>query len=86
MEKINYPTKEKCYLVGTHTNCYRAGEPSEIIGVKYSQPSKELETRLCYVVEFSDGYTDLIPVSEIGRSYEIITFFDIVNDNIPTLQ
>ena len=77
MEKIIYPTKEKVYLVGTHHYCFRAGEPAEVIGVIMGKPSADAEPRLAYEVEYSDGITDLVPVSEIGLNYQIITFAEV---------
>ena len=75
--KTEFPRKEKVYLVGTHHYCFRAGEPSEIIGVKMGQPDEASKPRLVYEVEFSDGVVDEVCVSEIGMNYQIITFADV---------
>lgn len=56
---------EKVYLVGVHRYCFRAGEKSEIIGVKRVQPSENDDFRLAYKVRFDDGETDLVPLSDV---------------------
>ena len=72
---------EKCYSVGIHRYCYRAGEPAEIIGIRYQWVKDE--HRIVYKIRFADGKTDTFPVSEIGKFWKIISFRDIVNGNIP---
>ena len=72
-----FPKKEKVYVVGTHHYCFRAGEPSEIVGVKMGQPDEKSKLRLVYEVEYSDGFIDEICVSEIGMNYQILTFADV---------
>jgi hypothetical protein len=81
----DYPTKEKCYLVGVHRYCFRAGVPAEITGVKMCQPSVMADYRFGYEIEFSDGKTDIVPVSEIGIHWKMITFLEILNGEIPPI-
>lgn len=77
MEKQEYPKMEKVYVVGTHHYCFRAGEPSLIVGVKMGKPDEKSEPRLVYEVEYSDGAKDQICASEVGNIYKILTFADI---------
>lgn len=76
---------EKAYIVGTHHYCFRAGEPSEIVGVVISTPDKS-EPRLAYKVLYSDGAEDFIAVSDVGVNYEIISWWDIIKSKIPKIQ
>lgn len=45
---------------------YRFGEYATIIGIQMVVPTG-LEPRLCYVVKYSDGFIDYIPISEASN-------------------
>lgn len=76
---------EKAFLVGIHRYCFRAGEPSEIIGVKMTRKSVVEDFRLCYLIEFYDGTQDYVPVSEVGTHWKVISFRDIFEGEIPKI-
>jgi len=75
---------DKVYLVGVHRYSNKAGIPAEIIGVKMIKPSEDLEPRLCYHIQWSDLCEDWVAVDD-AEHFEIITFTDIVNGNIPKI-
>lgn len=79
-----HPKREKVYLLGIHHHAFRNGETSEVTGVKMILPILGQEPSLAYEVEFSDGVTDVVPVSEIGSLYKIITFSEIVGGKLNT--
>jgi hypothetical protein len=75
---------EKCYAVGIHRYCFRAGELSLVIGIGFAWIKRGIkEWRLVYEIEFSDGEKDTIPVSEVGIHWKLIKFSDIINGKIP---
>jgi hypothetical protein len=62
---------QKCYLVGVHRYSFRAGEPAEIIGVKFAKPTG-YEWRLAYEVEFIDGIRDFVAFSDLESGNAVI--------------
>lgn len=83
MAELLYPVKEKVFAVGIHRYMFRAGKPAEIKGFKMVKPNEKSESRLCYEVEFSDGYKDWFPISEVDKTFKIITFENILKGEIP---
>jgi len=71
----------KAFLVGTHRYLFRAGEPAEIIGVKFVTP-KNAGPRPCYHIRFKDGKRDLVPISE-SPHFKIISNEDVRLGKIP---
>jgi hypothetical protein len=45
-----------------HQDSFRSGEWAMICGLRMSKPDREAPWRLCYLIEFSDGIRDLVPV------------------------
>jgi hypothetical protein len=79
---------QKSYLVGVHRYAFRAGEPAEIIGVKWVKPSpvERHEWRLAYEVEFFDGKRDFVALSDIlAGNHVIISDVDLLNERIPEI-
>jgi hypothetical protein len=74
-------TRDKAYLVGVHRYSFRSGKPAEIIGVEMVTPENE-KPRLCYHIMWSDKVEDWIAVED-SVNYKIVTFEDILVDNIP---
>ena len=83
---------EKTYLVTTNIHSFNHGIPAEIVDVLMCTPSPSnditYDPRLCYHVRYSDGTEDHIPLLpptnyQANNDYEIITFSDILNGNIP---
>jgi hypothetical protein len=72
---------QKAFLVGTHRYSYRAGKPSEIVGVVFVTRQKQ-EAHACYQVRFEDGAEDFVPLSE-ARHFEIISEDDVRVGRIP---
>lgn len=72
---------EKAYIIGTHPYSFRSGEPAEIIGVKLVTPSSDIKCRLCYEIEFSDGFKDSIAVED-ASNYTIVQFSDLVDEHL----
>ncbi len=67
--------KGKAYLVGTNIHSFRSGEPALIKGVVWSYP-KDLERRLCYVVEYDDGFIDYVAMHD-KENYKVLTFLEM---------
>lgn len=74
--------RDKAYYVGIHRYSFKTGVPAEIIGVEIVKPEPDLEPRLCYHIRWSDMTEDWIPVED-SHGFEIISFQDILNGNIP---
>ena len=72
------------YLVGTHEHSFRRGVPGHIIGVKIVSPDN-LDKRLCFHIRFADDAEDYVAVDD-SINYEIISFDDIINGNIPKVK
>lgn len=64
-------TVEKAFLIGTHRDSFRRGEPAEIVGCRFVQPNK-LASRLCYQVRFRDGFEDDVAVED-AANFEIVS-------------
>jgi hypothetical protein len=74
----------KAFLVGTHRFSFRAGEPAEIIGVRFTTPA-DLEPQACYFVRFGNGNEDLVPIAD-ARNYQIISEADVKAGKIPAVN
>lgn len=78
---------QKSYIVGIHKNAFRAGEPAEIIDLKFAKPSPQHEWRLAFEVEYFDGKRDYIGYSDvIAGNYVIISDADLANERIPKVS
>lgn len=82
-------TSKTLYLIGVHKSTFRAGEPAAIVGVKMVTPmtntGTELEPRICYQVRYEDGQEDYKPVSEVGKSYKLMTLDEILSVGLPEI-
>lgn len=79
---------QKTYLVGVHRYCFRAGEPAEIITLRWVRPSpiERHEWRLAYEIEFFDGKKDFVALSDIlAGNHLIISDVDLANERIPQI-
>lgn len=74
-------TRDKAYLVGVHRYSFKSGKAAEIVGVEIVTPENG-KPRLCYHIMWSDKTEDWIPVED-SSNYKIISFEDILADNIP---
>lgn len=74
---------DKAYLVGINRYSFRAGIPAEIMGVDFVTPDNRVR-RLCFHVRWRDRYEDWVPIED-NSNYEVISFTDLVNGNIPSL-
>jgi hypothetical protein len=78
---------QKSYMVGIHRYAFRAGEPAEIIELKFVKPDGDYEWRLAFEIEFFDGKKDYIPYVEVVAGlYEIISDVDLANERIPKVS
>lgn len=80
---------QKSYLVGVHRYSFRAGEPAEIIGLKWVRPSpfERHDWRLAYEIEFFDGKKDYVSLDDvIAGNHEIISDVDLANERIPRIS
>jgi hypothetical protein len=89
---------EKLYLVGVHMHSFRAGTPSEVIGVKMCTPttpsfipfgggvSVPLLARVCYHIRFDDGKEDYVAKTEVddGR-WKFMTLDEIMRNGVPEI-
>ncbi len=75
---------DKAYVIGIHRYEFKTGDPGEIVGVNFVTHGKT--KRLCYHVKWADGAEDWFACAEAGKSYEIISFNDIFNGNIPKIS
>lgn len=75
---------QKSYMVNVHRYGFRAGEPAEILELKWAKPSPEHEWRLAFEVKFFDGKIDYVAYDDViaGNSV-IISDVDLINENIP---
>ena len=61
----------KVFYVATNDYGFRPGEKGEIIGIKWVKPESDLPWRVCYIVLYKDGTTDLVPTCDI-ENYRLI--------------
>jgi hypothetical protein len=80
---MNNIKRDKVYFIGIHRYSHKSGIPAEIIGVEMITP-QDLEPRLCYHIEWSDKTEDWVQIDDV-TNYKIITFSDILNNNIPSV-
>jgi hypothetical protein len=73
---------DKAYLVGTNKSSFRAGIPAEIIGVDMVSIEVHPTPRPNFHIRYSDGMEDHVPFID-SNNFEVITFTDIINGNIP---
>lgn len=79
-------THETVYLVNTHKDSFRPGEPAIVKGVHMVKPSRELDPRLCYYIEYMDGYKDWLPIKRQGYEFKLATLSEILNGEIPEVK
>jgi hypothetical protein len=80
---INELLTQKSYIVGVHRYAFRAGEPSEIIGLKWAKP-EGLDWRLAYEVEYFDGKRDFVALQDVlAGNHVIISDVDLIEERIP---
>ena len=72
--------REEAYIIGIHRYAFRYGIPARIIGIEFVTP-EGLDERLAYHTRYSDGAEDWVPVGD--SSFRVITFQDIITDNLP---
>ena len=77
---------DKAYFLGIHPYHNKSGVPAEIIGVNIVKPDDNLPPRLCYHIRWHDLTEDYVPVNSDTKSYEIISFEDILSGNIPKIK
>lgn len=71
-------------MVGIHRYAFRAGEPAEIIELKWVKPDGNYDWRLAFEIEFFDGKKDYVPYqSLLDGNYVIISDVDLANERIP---
>ena len=73
-------TRDNAYYIGTNLHSFRPNIPAEIVGVEWVSPV-EKESRLCYHIRWADSTEDWAPISD-SENYKIITFQDILNNNL----
>ena len=56
---------EKSFYIGTHPHSFQCGIPALIVGVKHVVP-EGYDQRPCFVIEYSDGVWDYVPISDVG--------------------
>lgn len=64
---------QKSYLIAMGPDCFRVGQPAEILNVLFAKPPKG-GWRVCYHLCFEDGVEDLIPISG-DYNYLFLFFF-----------
>ena len=75
---------QKSYLVGIHRYAGRAGEPAEILQLKWCKPNGDYDWRLAFEIEFFDGVRDYVPYSDVVAGlYKIISDVDLIEERIP---
>ena len=74
---------QRAFLVSTHRDHFQAGQPAEILGVRFITPDG-LTPRTCYHLLFPDGREDFMPLSE-AHHFEIISEDDHVAGKIPAV-
>lgn len=62
---------EKAFIIGTHRNSFRSGEPAEVLGLSFVTPPGDYP-RPCYHIRFADGKEDYTAVLDVSN-YELIT-------------
>jgi hypothetical protein len=62
------------YIYGVHPYAFRTGKIAKVIGMKWVQPDYHKSWRLCYQVEYYDGFVDYVPVSEVSLEGENKTY------------
>jgi hypothetical protein len=73
-------TREDVYVVGVSRSSFRFGEPAKVTGVVMCKPKEDSTPRLCYCVEFSDGFGDYIPVESVEcGDYDLALFGDVMS-------
>ncbi len=79
----DYPLTQKTYMVGVHRYAYKAGEPAEILGLKWVKPDG-LDWRIAFEVQYFDGKKDFVAYSDvIPGLYKIISDVDLIEERIP---
>jgi len=64
------------YLIPVHMDAYKHKgyeNEGEITGIHSVKPNFNSDYRLCYVVQYPDGFEDLVPISEVKHgNYKIV--------------
>jgi len=64
------------YLIPVHMDAYKHKgyeNEGEITGIHNVKPNFNSDYRLCYVVQYPDGFEDLVPISEVEHgNYKIV--------------
>lgn len=84
---------QKSYIVYVHRYGFRAGEPAEILGLKFAKPISvadfnhvEHEWRLAFEVQYFDGVVDYVAYQDvISGNAVIISDVDLANERIPLI-
>jgi hypothetical protein len=81
---------QKTYMVGVHRYAYRAGEPAEILELKWVKPNAigdpKHQWRLAFLVQFDDGKQDYVAFSDVlAGNQVIISDVDLINGHIPEI-
>jgi hypothetical protein len=71
------PQTQKAFLIGTHSNSFRPGEPAKIIGVVFVTPDG-FPARVCYEVLYKDGRKDFVALSD-SLNFQIVSEDEVEN-------
>ena len=85
---------KKLYLVGTHRDSFRAGEPAEVIGVEMIESDSEPDH--CFKLRFEDGAESFTPIFQFfaaapcglakNHHYELITEQEVRDGKLPEVR
>lgn len=70
-EKVDALPIQDLKIMGNHYDCFRFKQWADITGVKMCYPPN-LEPRICYQIQFEDGFIDYVPISD-SKHYLIET-------------
>lgn len=77
---------QKSYIVNVHRYGFRAGEPAEIITLKFAKPNGH-DWRLVFEVKYFDEKIDYIAYDDvISGNAVIISDVDLANERIPPIS
>ena len=82
--------KEKVYLITYNKEISRAGEPCEVIGLRYvtqidysSIKNTQIISSICYKVIFEDGEVEYIDKKLADAEYNFVTLSDMLKYGTP---
>jgi len=67
--------ESKLYMKSVHPYAYKRedGELPEVTGVVMFQPKPTMKKRICYKVEYKDGFVDYVPLNGVvNGSHELV--------------